>query len=138
MSLSNKAYENIIKFYTQALKDNNYQKIIDLFSKDAKVFSILSGEHPPSIFFQDLFRNTRRNKVEIKNIFLDLNNKKMMAAYIYLEAIWNNQSTIQFEAVDIFEFDQEDKIKYLRTILDTHLIRKLKEKYPAIDALPPI
>jgi len=51
----------------------------------------------------------------------------------YLESIWNKQVTIPFEAVDIFEFDQENKIKNLKIILDTYPIRKLKEKSAIVD-----
>jgi hypothetical protein len=123
-----KPLENVIRIYGQALKDNDYQTMNSLFSKDAKVFSFFAGEKSPLDFFQNLFENSHRTKVEIKNILFDLYNKKIAAAYIYLEAIWNKQSTIKFEAVDIFEFDQENKIKNLKIILDTYPIRKLKEK----------
>jgi hypothetical protein len=118
---------SIIKTYAQALRDNDYQTINRLFSKKAKIISFLAGEKSPPDFFKNLFENSRRTKVEIKNILFDLDNKKTVAAYIYLEAIWNKQSTLQFEAVDIFEFDRENKIKALKIILDTYPIRKLKE-----------
>lgn len=123
-----KTLESIIRIYVQALRDNDYQTMVSLFSKDAKVFSFFVGEKSPLDFFQNLFENSHRTKVEIRNIFFDADNKKTVAAYIYLEAVWNRQLTIQFEAVDIFEFDQENKIKNLKIILDTYPIRKLKEK----------
>ena len=123
-----KTSENIIRTYAQALKDNDYQTIIGLFSKEAKVFSYQGGEKTPSIFFQSLFENSCRTKVEIKNILVDSENDKIVAAYIYIDTIWNKQTIIQFEAVDIFEFDKENKIKKLKIILDTYPIRKLKEK----------
>lgn len=122
-----KILESIIKTYAQALRDNDYQTITCLFSKNAKIFSFLAGEKSPPDFFQNLFENSRRTKLEIKNILFDLDNKKTVAAYIYLEAVWNKQLTLQFEAVDIFEFDRENKIKTLKIILDTYPIRKLKE-----------
>jgi hypothetical protein len=128
-----KPLERIIKTYAQALKDNDYQTMISLFSQDAQVFSFQVGEKSPSDFFQNLFGKSDRTKVEIKNIFFDLDNKKRAAAYIYIESIWNKQTPIPFEAVDIFEFDQENKIKSLKIILDTYPIRKLKEKSATIE-----
>lgn len=124
-----KTYENVIRLYAQALKDNDYQAIIDLFSKNARVFSFQAGEKSPVNFFQDLFKNSSRSNIEIKNIFFDSKNRKTVAAYIYLEALLNNKHPIQFEAVDIFEFDQENKIKNLKIILDTYPFRALKEKF---------
>lgn len=128
-----KTLESIIRIYGQALKDNDYPTMINLFSKDAKVFSFFVGEKSPLDFFQNLFENSHRTKVEIRNILFDANDKKIVAAYIYLEAVWNRQLTIPFEAVDIFEFDQENKIKNLKIILDTYPIRKLKEKTAVVD-----
>jgi hypothetical protein len=103
--------------------------MIDLFSKNDRFFSFLTGKKLPSDFFQNLFENTCRNKVEIKNLFLDSKNRKTVAAYIYLEAILNNEYPIQFEVVDIFEFDAENKIEVLKIVLDTYPIRVLKEKF---------
>ena len=123
-----KMLESIINTYAQALKDNDYQTMISLFSREAKIFSFLAGEKSPPDFFKNLFENSYRTRVEIKNILFDSDNKRTVAAYICLEAIWKKQSTIQFEAVDIFEFDRENKIKTLKIILDTYPIRKLKEK----------
>jgi limonene-1,2-epoxide hydrolase len=128
-----KLLENIVRTYCQALKDNDYQTIIRLFAKEAKIISFIAGEKSPLDFFQNLFSNSRRIKVEIKNILFDVDNKKIVAAYIYLEVIWNKQEVIQFEVVDIFEFDQENKIKNLKIILDTYPLRKLKERTAAID-----
>lgn len=123
-----KTYENVIRLYAQALKDNDYQAIINLFSKNARVFSFQAGEKSPSKFFQNLFQNSSRNKVEIKNIFFDSKNRKTVAAYIHLEALLNNKHPIKFEVVDIFEFDAKNKIKALKIILDTYPMRVLKEK----------
>jgi hypothetical protein len=112
--------ESVIKIYGQALKDNDYQTIISLFSEDAKVFSLFAGEKSPSVFFQNLFECSHRTKVEIKNIFFDPHDEKIAAAYIYMEAM-RNQHVIQAEAVDVFKFDHENKIKRLKIFLDTYL-----------------
>ena len=43
-----KTYNNIVKTYASALKDNDYKAIMCLFSEDAKVFSFQVGEQSPS------------------------------------------------------------------------------------------
>jgi len=115
-------YCDCIQTYCTALKTNDYHTIIGLFSKDATVFSYFAGETSAPKFFENLFKTSRRTNVELKNLFIGEN--ATIAAYIHLEAIWNNKIVIQFEAVDIFEFDAEHKIKTLRIILDTYPLRK--------------
>ena len=51
----------------------------------------------------------------------------MAAAYLHLVAMWNKKYPIEFDAVDIFEFDLNNKIKVLKIVLDTYPIRVLKE-----------
>lgn len=122
----NEKYNNVIQCYAQALQKNDYPGIVKLFSKKAKIFSFLAGEQKPKIFFQNLFKNSFRRCVEIRNIFFDANNKKMAAVYLHLDAVLNQKHAIIFDAVDLFEFDSQYKIKTLKIILDTHPIRTLK------------
>ena len=100
--------------------------MISLFAKNAKVFSFFAGEKSAPEFFQNLFKTSRRTKVELKNMFIGVENKPTVAAYIYFEAVWNEKFTLQFEAVDMFEFNSENKITTLRIILDTYPLRKLQ------------
>ena len=119
--------ENSITSYAKALKDNDYKAMVTLFTRDAKVFSFLAGEQSPSKFFKSLFENSTRSKVEVKNVFYDIKNDHMAAAYLHLVAMWNKKYPIEFDAVDIFEFDLNNKIKVLKIVLDTYPIRVLKE-----------
>lgn len=119
-------YKDIIQSYCRAVKANDYQAMISLFSKDARVFSFFAGEKSAPEFFQNLFKTSRRTTVELKNLFIGVDNKLTLAAYVYLEAIWNEKFALQFEAVDLFEFNAENKITTLRIILDTYPLRKLR------------
>jgi limonene-1,2-epoxide hydrolase len=119
-----KTVKNIIQQYCRALQTNDYHAMIGLFSQDAKVISYFTGEKPAAEFFCNLFKTSRRTTVELKNLFIDGN--ATIAAYVHLEAIWNEKSVIQFEAVDIFEVNSENKITTLRIILDTYPLRKLQ------------
>ncbi|MEI6241819.1 MAG: hypothetical protein WCP39_00240 [Chlamydiota bacterium] len=130
-------YENtkerdyLILSYCKALKENDYQTIIDLFAKKSKVYSFLVGEKEPAEFFENLFSTSKRTIVDLRKIFIGLDDSKSVAAYIYLETLWNGKIKVNVEAVDLFEFDEKNKIKTLRIILDTHPIKKLKESFQA-------
>ena len=127
-------YNDIIQSYCKALKTNDYQVMISLFSKDAKVFSFFAGEKPAPEFYQNLFKTSRRTKVELKNMFIGLENKPTVAAYLYLEAVRDEKFVLQFEAVDIFEFNSENKITTLRIIMDTYPLRKLQADAETVNA----
>lgn len=117
-------YNGIIQAYCKALKMNDYQGMMSLFSKDAKVFSYIAGEQSAPEFYQYLFKTTRRTKVELKNIFIGLENKTTVAAYLYLEGVRNEKDAMQTTAADIFEFNSENKIIALRLIVDRLPLKK--------------
>lgn len=118
--------ENLLQAYCKALEQNNYDSILGLFSKGAKVFSYLAGEKTPEEFYKNLFENSTRTRVELKNIFLSPDHKTI-AAYLYIEAVRNKKIHVNFEAVDIMEINLENKIKSIQVIMDTHPIRSLIE-----------
>lgn len=117
-------YNDLIQSYCKALKANDYQGMMRLFSKDAKVFSYIAGEQSAPEFYQYLFKTTRRTKVELKNIFIGLENKTTVAAYLSLEGAQNGNVAIQNTAADIFEFNSENKIIALRLIIDKLPLKK--------------
>lgn len=118
-------YSDIIQSYCRALKTNDYQAMINLFAKDATVISYVSGEKPALEFFQNFFKTSRRTKVELKNMFIGVGGKSTVAVYIYLENILNEKFAFNFEVIDIFEFNADNKITTLRIIRDTYPLRKL-------------
>jgi hypothetical protein len=80
-------YKIIIQTYCAALKTNDYDTMIGLFSKDAKVFSFFAGEKPAQEFFLNLFKTSRRTTVELKKFFIELENKTTIAAYLYIRTL---------------------------------------------------
>lgn len=123
-----KKLEEVVKIYCQALLDNDYSDMIDLFAKNARISSYLAGDKSPFDFYQDLFANSRRTKVDLKNLFFDSKDKKILVAYIRIEAVWKEQFLIEFEAIDMFEFDKKNKVKSLKIILDTYPIKVLRSR----------
>jgi len=119
--------EEIIQTYALALRDNDYEAMINLFAADAMIFSFQAGVQQPTVFFRNLFATTSRSAVKIKTVFFN-EAKSEVAVHINLVALLDKQYPINMEVVDIFEFDSKNKIKTLRIILDTYPIRALKEK----------
>ena len=54
------SYNDIIQSYCNALLENDYQIMIDLFSRNARVFGALAGEKPVPEFYQNLFKASNR------------------------------------------------------------------------------
>ena len=122
------SYNDIIQSYCKALRANDYQAIISLFAKDAKVFSFFAGEKLAPEFFQNLFKTSQRAKVELKNLFVDVENKPIVAAYLYLEELKNEKEAGGKAYVDIFEFDSKNKITTLKIILENVSTAKAEPK----------
>ena len=52
-----------IKNYLKFLEDADYEKITELFSEDAVIYSPLSGRVEASEFYKDLFKKTERSEI---------------------------------------------------------------------------
>lgn len=115
--------EEIIKQYLKALEAACYETIIDLFSNEAIVKSPLYGIMPASVFYKDLLGDTSSSKITLKNIFLSVTDENTSAAHF--EYVWTlrDGKQVKFEVVDLFDFDQHNKIKQLKIIYDTYPIR---------------
>ena len=61
---------------------------------------------------------------EVKGIF-EQNESNDLALYFSYKWTLKNKQKVEFDVVDIIEFDAENKIKKLKIIYDTVLARKL-------------
>ena len=77
--------EDIIKNYFHHLENGNYQEIIGLFSETALIISPLYGERNPTTFYAELFSDTNRSKINLKNIFISTHHKNIAAAHFLYE-----------------------------------------------------
>ena len=59
----------------------------------------------------------------IINIFVSINNPRTAAAHFRYHWILKNGTPVSFECVDVFQFDDNGKIRELTIIYDTSKIR---------------
>lgn len=114
--------EKVIKSYCDCLVKNDFDRIMQLFAAQACIKSPLFSQKNANEFYFDLFKSSTRIKVDIKNLFCDVKEPNVFAAYLDYEGISKNKQ-YQFNCIDIFEFDNSMKIKKLTIIWDTYPMR---------------
>ena len=115
--------KEIIQHYLNALGTGDLGKIIQLFSDDAIIHSPLYGDVLAKIFFTDLFADTSQSEISLLNTFTNLEKPGLFAAHFRYFWILKNGAETSFECIDIFQFDEQGKIKEMTIIYDTWHIR---------------
>ena len=113
-----------IKCYLEALQDGDFETLMTLFTKKAKVVSPLYGVQKANVFYRDLFRDTNRSKIKLLGIFTNLEDNTASVNFIYEWTLANGRLTT-FDCVDIFHFNKKNKITQLKIIYDTQQTRPL-------------
>jgi hypothetical protein len=114
--------------YGKALLENDEHAMLRLFAPGARVVSFLAGETSAPDFFKNLFANSRRTKLDIHHMFIDVAPRATGALHLSFDAVWQEKATLHIEAVDLFEFDAEYRITSLRVVLDTYSFKALQER----------
>jgi len=116
--------KEIAKKYIDFLSKGNIEMIIRFFAENGKVKSPIYGEKNAIEFYTTLNDDTINSELKLKGIFEDSDSGKLA---LYFEYIWTVKSgkVVEFDVVDIIEFDAENKIIELKIIYDTIISRKL-------------
>lgn len=115
--------KEIIKEYLKGLEIGSYENIIKLFTEDATIHSPLYGKINAKAFYQDLFKDTSKSKITLRNIFTNPENKEVVAGHFRYDWILRDGTSTFFECVDVFRLNDKGKIKELTIIYDTAKIR---------------
>lgn len=117
--------QDIVRAYFHGLEKASYQDVIKLFSPNAVVNSPLYGKIEAVRFYKDLFSDTQNSTIVIKNIFVSADKLNTAAAHFIYSWTMKDGTKVQFECVDIFDFElQNDTILSLTIIYDTYHTRK--------------
>ncbi len=116
----------IIKAYLAGLENGDVLSIIDLFHPSGMVLSPLYGKQPANIFYRDLFSDTNASKITHLESFWAENGKSASVNFIY-EWEMADGKLVAFDCVDVFEFDEHNKITLLKIIYDTAATRSAWE-----------
>ena len=114
--------EEIIKKYFESLSNGDYKSLIQLFDSEAIVFSPLYGKRLAKDFYKELIEDSDENsKVDLITAFVK---GSKGAGHFEYSWILKNKKKSSFEGVDLFEFNEEGKIKQIKIIYDTFRTRE--------------
>lgn len=110
--------EEVARRYLQALGDADYDALMQLFAADAKVVSPLYGEQPATKFYRELLLDTQDSRLTFLDVFTNAQQRKASLNFQYRWTMADG-AIVEFDCVDIFEFDTDGKITKLKIIYDT-------------------
>jgi len=117
--------ESVVRAYFQGLERGNYDDVIKLFAPRAIVYSPLYGKIEATQFYKEIFSDTRRSQIVLKNTFVNPMNPDVAAAHFVYAWTLKDGMDVRFECVDVFTFAPgSDLIISLTIIYDTYHTRK--------------
>ena len=116
--------KEIANTYLEYLERGNIERLIALFDENGIVDSPIYGIKKADEFYRELNDDTSNSELHLKGIFEQNVSNDLALYFTYKWTLKNNQK-VQFDVVDIIEFDTKNKIKKLKIIYDTVLARKL-------------
>lgn len=114
----------IAKSYIDYLSIGDLAALLNLFADNSIVISPVYGKKNYRDFYTQLFADTNNSTLRIKGIFED-GVSGNIALHFHYEWTLKNDAQVNFEVVDILEFDDNNKIKMLTIIYDTVRSREL-------------
>ena len=116
--------------YIEFLAKGEVQKVIKLFSKEAIVYSPIYGVKRAEEFFIELNEDTNNSDLILNGIFEEQHSNRL-ALYFKYKWTLKSDKLVEFEVVDILEFNESNEINELKIIYDSvrtrELVKQLKE-----------
>jgi len=116
--------KDIAKEYINHLEKGSINQVIKLFNQNGIVDSPLYGIKKAADFYKELNDDTTNSKLTLLGVFEEDDSNKIALYFTYKWTLKNNE-TVEFDVVDIIEFDNQNKINKLKIIYDTVNARKL-------------
>jgi hypothetical protein len=110
--------------YLAYLNKGDIEKIIQLFNENGVVDSPIYGLMKADEFYHKLHNDTSNSELRLKGIFED-NDSNKLALYFGYTWTLKNKAEVEFDVVDIIEFDSFNMIDKLKIIYDTVVARSL-------------
>ena len=110
--------------YLEYLESGNVEGVIELFNENGIVDSPIYGIKKAEEFYRDLNNDTSNSELNLLGIFEEKDSNKLALYFTYKWTLKNNRK-VEFDVVDIIEFDSLNKISKLKIIYDTVLTREL-------------
>ncbi|MDO6821315.1 nuclear transport factor 2 family protein [Zobellia sp. 1_MG-2023] len=119
--------KEIAKQYITHLENGNIEQVVALFNQNGMVDSPLYGIKKANEFYRELNSDTSNSELRLQGIFEESDSNNLALYFSYKWTLKNNQK-VEFDVVDIIEFDNQNKISKLKIIYDTVTARKLVEQ----------
>ena len=110
--------------YIELLEKGEIEQLLSLFNKDGMVDSPIYGKRKAADFYHDLTNDTSNSQLKLLGIFEE-NESNQVALYFNYQWTLKNNEIVNFDVVDIIEFDAQNKISKLKIIYDTVVARGL-------------
>lgn len=115
--------KEIAEKYIEHLENGNIKKVMALFDQNGIVDSPIYGVKKANEFYSELSNDTSNSELHLKGIFEQNNSNDLVLYFTYKWTLKNNQK-VEFDVVDIIEFNSKNKIIKLKIIYDTVLARQ--------------
>lgn len=119
---------DIVKNYLKYLQDGNIEKILTLFAVNAIVTSPIYGKIRAKEFYTKLINDTITSKIQLRKVFKEIDSGTIAVYFNYLWITVQNQR-IEFDVIDIIEFNNTNEIVNLKIIYDAEKSRKKLNVY---------
>jgi len=110
--------------YLDTLEKGNITELLKLFTENGIVDSPVYGVLNATEFYNELSNDTINSKLRLKGIFQENDSNKLALYFEYRWTMKNNKQ-VEFDVVDILEFDDFNHITKLKIIYDTVKSREM-------------
>ncbi|MCA8252538.1 nuclear transport factor 2 family protein [Burkholderia sp. AU31624] len=124
MDPSSKAlYTRQVDTYLKALEGGDVAAICALFTPDARIFSPFLGWMQPTPFFEKVVAASGQSRITAIDICVSATGARRAIGYFVYDWGLKDGSAVQFECVDVFEFNESGLVERMVIVYDTHPIR---------------
>ena len=118
-------YEAAIQKYMESLAKFDVDGLNSIFTEDAQVYSPLLGWLSTKVFFEKMHKiaDPEKSSQIPHNTLISSEGKNTIAKHFTYNLVLKDGRKTSFEAVDIFEFNDQNLITKETIIYDTHQLR---------------
>ncbi|TGN98126.1 nuclear transport factor 2 family protein [Burkholderia sp. USMB20] len=130
VSSSDALYTRQVDTYLKALESGDVAAICALFTPDAQIFSPFLGWMSPRPFFEKVAAASGPSRITPIDICVSATGARRATGYFVYDWGLKDGTAVQFECVDVFEFDDDARIERMIIVYDTYPIRStVGDKY---------
>ncbi|KVQ11492.1 polyketide cyclase [Burkholderia ubonensis] len=130
VSSSEALYTRQVDAYLKALERGDTAAICALFTPDARIFSPFLGWMEPGPFFEKVGSASGQSRITPIDICVSATGARRATGYFVYDWGLKDGSSVRFECVDVFEFDDSGLIERMVIVYDTHPVRSaVGDKY---------